>query len=219
MKIILATTPNHDFVTNTISSHIKTVLPTADIDEFHVELLDSNEANITKLSNVIDEKNPVLVLFNGHGTSEALFGHNEEVLISIEHDDLEKYKDRIIHALACEAAGTLGPKLIEIGTKTFIGYTEKFGFYAVEGADGNYIENGIPALFFDPAKKVIEALLEGKSTQESFEESQALYERSMKEVYSSSDPLIVNNSTRILSSLFHDYKAQKILGSTEATLS
>src|SRR6266496_64969 len=110
MKVIVVTAPDHDIVTETFSKHIKTIVSSADAT-FDITVISSSDASMTNLAREIDSKDPHLVLLNGHGSSEALYGQNNEVLLSTSHADLDRYKDRIVHALACEAALSLGPSL------------------------------------------------------------------------------------------------------------
>jgi len=217
MKVIVVTAPDHDIVTETFAKHIKTIVSSADAT-FDVTVISSHDVSMANLIHEIDSKDPHLVLLNGHGSPEALYGQNNEVLISTSHTGLDRYKDRIVHALACEAALSLGPKLITLGTKTFIGYVEPFGFCISKDVQGNYIDNGLPSLFIDPANKVVTSLMEGKTARESFNESQSLYVQSMKDVYSSTDPVISQDRSLILAFLLQDYRSQKVLGDETAKL-
>jgi len=83
---------------------------------------------------------------------------------------------------------------------------------------GNYIDNGLPSLFIDPANKVVTSLMEGKTARDSFNESQSLYVQSMKDVYSSADPVISQDRSLILAFLLQDYRSQKVLGDETAKL-
>jgi hypothetical protein len=155
---------------------------------------------------------------NGHGSADVLCGHNNEVLISTSHTDLDRYNEKIVHALACEAALTLGPKLVTVGTKAFIGYVEPFGFCISKDTQGKYIDDGMPSLFIEPANKLVESLMEGKTVEESFNDSQSMYIKSIKDVYSSTDPVIAQDRSLILAYLLQDYRSQRVLGDNTAKL-
>ncbi|MGD8373538.1 MAG: hypothetical protein PVI21_01625 [Candidatus Woesebacteria bacterium] len=193
-------------------------MASADTTSFDITVISSNDANMANLAQEIDSKDPHLVFLNGHGSPDALCGQNNEILISTSHTDLDRYKDKIVHALACEAALKLGPKLIALGAKTFIGYVEPFGFCISKDARGNYIDNGLSSLFIDPANKVVTSLMEGKTARDSYNESQRHCAQSMKDVYSSTDPVISQDRSLILAFLLRNYRSQRVLGDEAAQL-
>jgi len=87
--------------------------------------LKKERANRKELTELIEKENPQLVIFNGHGNDELITGFKQEILVRC-NDNESILAGKIVHSMACESAKMLGLKCITIGTRSFIGYKEKF---------------------------------------------------------------------------------------------
>jgi len=83
------------------------------------------KASRSNLEKFLAKQAPKLALFNGHGNSREICGHKNEPLI-IEGKNEELLKNKIVYALACEAAKELGkPAALEHIVENIIEFLER----------------------------------------------------------------------------------------------
>ena len=110
-----------------------------------------------------------LVVFYGHGESDALKGHKahqqEEVVIDTANS--HRLKDKLVYVVSCYSSETLGPDAVGNGALAYLGYSEKFGFFASQGVVDN---------FRQCANVGLEQLVKGNTIQVAFDEIRNQYD-------------------------------------------
>lgn len=202
-KVVLVSDAAFDIVTNYLHEWTRNLLgriETTGKTIFYLAGVDSNRQLFTK---TIEQENPTLVILNGHGSDDLVAGFNNEPLV-LAHENPELLSGKIIHALSCSSAKTLGPKSIECGAQAFIGYSEDFEIrYNITNP-----ERDPSALFLEPALVTVEALLRGDTVESAYTISQKMYAKNI-------ELCIQNNSdasNNIAASLFHNMSCQTRLG-------
>jgi len=182
MKKIILTSPTHDEDTQFLSAWISDV---ADyIDGLHnrsVVRLNGEHATQENLTQSIIDHDPRMIMFNGHGNSLMIGGHNDLPLVSSQDESVQNFSGRIIHALVCSAGHTLGQELVDSGADAFVGYKDLFYYWQA----GNTTDDSDAKLFLEPALHVSKALSDGVSVGDAFKQSQKMYAKNLKAALSS----------------------------------
>ncbi len=129
MSRLLITRPDHDDVTAYLHAWSGKVIEEAKRHGMEIFDLKGERANRRDLESIIRDKQPILVLFNGHGNEKEIAGYNDDTLILLGHNEnlLER---KIVYSVACSSARELGRKCTESAKcSAFIGYEEDFAFY------------------------------------------------------------------------------------------
>ena len=67
-----------------------------------------------------------LVVFNGHGESGAVFGHQDQILL--DENNAGALEGKIAYIRSCAALERLGHRSVEKGARAIIGYSGEFIF-------------------------------------------------------------------------------------------
>ena len=127
MKIVV-TRPEHDDTTHYLSHWMKEVLKIAEKKGIKIVDLRRDRARRGEVEGVLRRQNPDFVIFNGHGASDRVGGHKNDVLIQVGMNE-SLLKSKVIYAVSCRSAQQLGPKSIEAGAITYVGYDDDFIFF------------------------------------------------------------------------------------------
>jgi hypothetical protein len=219
MKVIVATNPQHDVPTKHLSYWVKTIIDqVASLQEVEIVILEGKEAVRGNFLAAVGREDPRLILLNGHGNYSTVCGYQDGMLISVTNNDLDKFNDKIVHSLSCSSAKELGKKMIQIGTKTFIGYSEPFQFWI---NDANPLSSTSPdtiaSLFLEPAYEVVKELCKGSDSLTAFQISQELYRKNLLMISTSSGGTSSTDRSMLAAALYHDLKYQVLLGDRAAT--
>ncbi len=125
---------------------------------------------------VLSKKNIDAILFNGHGSSKQVQGQNGAIF---GVDDVAFLRGKIVHALSCNTAKTLGPLARQSGVKEYVGYDESYVVLLQRDKIDHPELDGTAALFLDPAFIAPAALLNGKSGGEAVTLAKRAYNRSI----------------------------------------
>lgn len=214
-RIILASNASHDAPTEYLESWFSKIVDSArqqrDIKLFELK---KERANRKELTELIEKENPQFVIFNGHGNDEVITGFNQDILVRCD-DNESILEGKIVHSMACESAKKLGQKCISIGTRSFIGYKEKFNLVHLNKKSGpEQLSDPIARFFLEPAYEAILALVEGKTTGDAYMKSQDMYRENLTILLTSDN---TNYNTVLASRLYHNFKHQVCLGSQVAS--
>lgn len=131
------------------------------------------DANPTKIKQVLAEKNPLVCVMCGHG-SEAVY--TCQLLAPLLHaensTELELMTSRVVDLCSCLTGTTLGPALIDAGAVAYVGYKQEFWFYIGDAAGSTRAVNSPFLAEF----QFVTALLHGKSTGQAREDQLAKYD-------------------------------------------
>ena len=213
IRIIIATNPADDQVTEYLDAWHKKVVNFAK-KQANTQIFELNkkEANRISLTELIERKNPHLVIFNGHGSYDSIFGFDQGILIKCDENEI-LLKNKIVHALACDSGKKLGPQSIKVGALAYLGYKEQFKFAFINNSNEEKSQDKIANLFLEPAFKVVFSLLQGFSAKKAFDESQKACLNNLRSVIAKKS-LKLNQA--IAPRLFHNLTHQVCLGSDEA---
>lgn len=209
-RVIVATNPADDPATKMLSFWHKQVVTLAkeqkDIKVFELTREKTNKQNLTEL---IEKNNPHLVILNGHGSNDSVFGFSQNILIRCGENEI-LLKEKIIHALSCNSGKELGPQCVKVGAKAFIGYKEEFKMMYLKENDNDEFAK----LFLGPAFEVVFSLIRGFSVQKAFNNSQRKYLENLKLVIMENKPVF---NVAVAPLLYHDLIHQVCLGDGSAS--
>jgi len=209
-RVVIITNPAHDRVTQYLHSWSELVISNMknQLTDVNIHELKNNKVTKKNLVKLIEEKNPHLILFHGHGGSKIICGFEANTLIACD-DNEELLKSKIVHSLTCNSGGELGLKCINLGTKAFIGYKKEFKFAHMGKATSLLQQSDVLAeMFLRPAFEVNRALLKGDSPKQAYKKSQQMYISNLQILLTSKNP----NFGPYRSRLFHDLINQVVLG-------
>jgi len=209
-RILLVTRPSYDDGTAYLSHYASLVLKLAKNKNIEFKDFKEKQANKENVLKFVSKKNPKLLFINGHGTKRTLEGDKGEILFSVD-ENLDLLKDKIVYARACHAGLLLGKKVVEDNRGCFIGYKEPFSFWIDGTRSSTPLKDKTAALFLKPSNEVINCLLKGKTTKESFEISKKRMVESMQKVLEfnkKKEP----EAMGLLQVLWTNYQGQVLLG-------
>ena len=211
-RIVLIVNAEHDEPTAYLGTWsrkvVKELQGDADIKIIEIGGIDAVKTNVL---NLISSNDPAIIIFNGHGNENTICGHNYDVLVKVG-EDLDGFKGRIVHAMACKSASVLGGDLIKIGGVAFVGYKEEFKLVHQGQSDDTAREaDAVAALFLNPAFTAVTALMKGETASQAYALSQHEYAKCMAELIKSNP----NDLFSIIGApLYHNMKYQVCLERT-----
>lgn len=211
---ILITRPRHDETTNYLYYWAELVIREAEKRNFRIIDLKEERANLSDFSGRMKKVKPELVFFNGHGSPDVITGHNNEVLVDVNKNEII-LKNKIVYALSCSSAKNLGKSSIATGAKSFIGYNEDFVFMHEKDYATRPIEDKTAGLFLEPSNLVMTSLIKGNSAQESSSRSKKQFRRNIRKLLASESP---QEDMSPVQWLYWDMLGQVCLGDGEAKL-
>ncbi len=211
---LFVTRPQHDPTTFYLSKWVELVFSICREKGIKITDFEKHRATASEVTKFLKNKNPDLVVFNGHGDSETITGHNNEVLIKNgKNQDL--LKGQIVYAVACDSASILGMESIKSGTIAFIGYETSFIFAYNPNTTANPTKDEMAQPVFAASNEVLLSLIKGNSVQESYEKSQSTFDKWVKKLQRSDAP---PEAQHILMTLYWDKTAQVFHGDKNAKL-
>ncbi|MFH1365090.1 MAG: hypothetical protein ABIH28_00710 [archaeon] len=210
---ILMTAPRHDITTKYLAVFSVPIGEDCDKKGILCKTLKNESANKEGFVKIINKLDYNMIIFNGHGSEEAIAGHKNEIIIKAgENENL--LKERIVYARSCEAASILGEKIVENSKGCFIGYTLPFEFYYDENWVANPIKDNTAKLFLESSNLVPLSLIKGNSSNESHERAKRQMLKNIKKILRTKN----KESFAIAESLWNNYLGQAILGNRETKL-
>jgi len=172
----IITRPEHDDTTFYLSTWSKETITLAESKGIKVLDLHREKANKDEFENRLKKLFPKLVMFNGHGDSDLVTGHKNQILIKAGVNE-ELLKDKIVYALSCKSAKVLGPKSIQAGALNYTGYEDDFIFVYEPELFSRPLLDKTAELFLKHSNMFIDSLIKGNSISESFERSKDVLEK------------------------------------------
>jgi hypothetical protein len=215
-RVILITNPAHDEATEYLKSWSEGIISGMGNLPTETNILELKHTNVTrdKLSDLINNYNPQLILFHGHGGGRMILGFEAEILVDCDDNEI-LLSNRIIHSLSCDSGKELGPKCIVKGTKAYIGYKEEFQFaHLGKTTDFERYRDPIAKLFFKPAFEINRALLQGETVGAAYKKSQKMYADNIQSLLLSNSGL----SAILIGKVYHNMIHQVSLGDQMALI-
>ncbi len=178
MAIVLFSRPNDDTTLNYLFYYSKELV--SESNKLGHKTINKEGMDTTKeiLNSVIKKQKPELIMFNGHGSSEAICGHGQEVIISAKENP-EILESSIVYSLSCSSALELGPKSIENGAIAFIGYEFDFALGKDPESEASPRHDKIAKLFLEPSNILFSSLLNRKDVKISVEKAKKKMEENI----------------------------------------
>ena len=181
---LLITRPRYELVTHYLYYWSETIVEKAKKGDLIVIDLKKNKASRKLVESYLDKKAPNIVIFNGHGNSISVTGHDDEILIEAGKNS-HLLEDKIVYMRSCDSGKILGPQAIKEGAKAFIGYSELFRFWTNNNSTKNPLEDNYAQPFFETSNQVALSLVKGKTAKESHEDSLKMYEEIISKLLTS----------------------------------
>jgi len=212
MRLII-TKPEHDVTTKYISAWAKEVADFAESKGFDVICLDREKANKDDFNGRISKLHPDAVFLNGHGNSDCVCGHNDEILVKAEESHNLLQGGKTTYALSCGSGKILGVKVVADGDSTYIGYNDDFAFVINHKYISRPLEDPIARPFMESSNQVMFSLLKGNTAKEASDKSKNRFYEHIKRLSSSlADP----ESLQAAQMLYWDMKHQVCLGKDDS---
>ena len=213
-KGLIITLPKHDTVTEYLSQFSQEIIKEADMRGLSVRKLSHNEATKKAFEQSVAKLDYRMVIFNGHGSDDAIGGHNDDAIVSKGVND-NTLKDRITYARSCNAASELGAHVATYGGETcFIGYELLFQFYVDTQWELNPLKDNTARLYLGPSNMIAISLIKGNTTREAHENSKKHLLKNIKKVLRKKD----KESYLLAEALWNNYLGKVILGDKETRL-
>lgn len=210
----LITRPDYDPVTKYLSYWSESIVEVAKNKGRKTVDLKGQKVTKDELTGRIAKLNPSLVVLNGHGSENSIVGQNDETLIEVG-DNEHILHSRITYAVSCRCGKNLGPKSVEAGNSTFIGYDDDFVFMSDRKYLSRPLKDKMAQPFMEASNRVPISLLKGHKASDASRQSKEMFEKSYKTLSSSSsDP----NSLQAAHFLWWDMMHQVCLGNGNATI-
>ena len=123
--VILITRPNHDIPTgylHAISGELKDKIE--DTGDFSIIELEVSKVTRINSEKALEKSNPRLIVLNGHGSYNKVYGQHEVIL---DENNIQKLQSKIVYAVVCDSSLELGEFAVENGkAEAYIGYEAYF---------------------------------------------------------------------------------------------
>lgn len=208
MRTVLVVNADHDLITNYLRAWSDFVLKKA-AGNPNIRILQLNGADATKknLEDTIAAEAPAVVILNGHGDQTSIGGYNKIVMVEAGVNS-QILAARDTHGMACSAGAGLGPDIIQVGGRSFIGYKDEFRLWSMKAASAPYTSDPVAAFQMQPAFVAIEALILGDTPKIAFQKSQAAYANMMVSLQASTNTTL---RTMVAPVVDHNWSCQVLL--------
>lgn len=211
---LIITLPQCDNATEYLTYYSRFVIEEAENKGMRIKEIRSKELNLKNFTEIVKKLDYKLVIFNGHGTADSIFGYKTNVLIKAGMNE-ELLKDRITYARSCNAAVSLGVECTKNSDGAFIGYIFPFVFYINEKWSTKPSNDNVAKLFLEPSNQVPVSLIKGNSAIESDTNSK-------KQILKNIDKVLRNPSEPetpfIVEGLWNNYLGQVVKGNGYAKI-
>lgn len=214
---IFFTRPSYDLPTGVLfyfsGSLIKDI---EEIGEFKLIQLLDDEVTRDNFEKILKKEETRLIVLNGHGSKDKVFGHKEVIL---DKENIHLLNSKIIYAVVCDSAEELGKFSNEEGkAESFIGYRANFMIVV----DPTRVSTPSKDKNIRPFEKAyattVLSLISGLTVKESVVETKNILKQLIREygVYAIRDKF--GDAPLIRFALYWDYHFLTFYGKGEATV-
>ena len=165
-KTYLLTGPEHDDTTHYLSKWCEETILMAQKKGLKVIDLHREKANKEEFEERTNKLSPNLIVLNGHGDENRVTGQkNEPIVVSGKNEEL--LKDKVIYAISCSSAKSLGPKSIEKGAINYSGYDDDFIFFYDPNNISRPLSDETAKLFLEHSNLFIDSMIKGNTIRDS----------------------------------------------------
>lgn len=151
-----------------------------------VEIIDlkQDKSNKKNVCGYLKKNQAGVVLLNGHGNEEAIFGHGGKELFSVK-DDLSFFNGKTVFMRACRAGKVLGTQMVKAGARAVIGYDEDFQFWHLEDYLHSPLDDPLARPYMEASNQVSVSLLKGHAAATAQENSMKRYRKEIAKMLNS----------------------------------
>jgi len=215
-KMILVTRPSHDYATSILFYLSGKLFSKIEkVDEYGIINLTENKVIRSNFEKAL-KTNPRLVILNGHGSQNQVYGHGFEEVILDEHN-MHLLDSKIIYAVACDSAQQLGELSVEVGkAEAYIGYELQFMISSdpSKSTTPSKDENIVP--FERIYCSMILGLIAGLSVNDSIKKTQEMIIQLIRQYGVSAIKDKYGDAPLIRFALYWDFVSLKYFGSGDA---
>ena len=214
-KGMIITCPKHDDATSYLTFFSNDIIREAANKFLSIKKIGDRQLNLNEFSKILEKLDYKLLVLNGHGISDSIFGYKENAIIKLGKND-GLIKERLVYARSCDAGTVLGKECMK-KTKNgcFIGYNMPFIFYMDSKWTTNPHNDCVAKLFLEPSNLVPISIIKGHSALEA-------HENSRKQILKEMSRLMKNKQEQetpfYLEALWNNYAGQVIFGNKDACL-
>lgn len=214
-KGVIVTCPEHDDATSYLTYFSQEIVNQAEEKQIkNIKVKDKN-LNLSDFSKILKKFDYKLLVLNGHGSSDLVYGYKEEIIVKLnENDDL--IKERLVYARSCNAGLKLGPEAMK-QTKNgcFIGYSLPFIFYMDSRWTTKPHNDKVAKLFIEPSNLVPSSLIKGHTSLEAHNNSKRQMLKNMKKLIQGNQE---QETPFYVEALWNNFLGQVIVGNEKAKL-
>lgn len=163
MKYLLLTRPDHDYATRYLSVWSEKFFDLAKDRGCTIIDLRRERAKRKEVESVIQKKKPCLIIVNGHGNDDRVFGYENKPLLMAKVNSY-LLQGKITYAISCRSARVLGEETGQYKNTTYIGYKDDFILLYLEKYRTRPHEDRLANLFLEPSNLIATTLLKGHTT-------------------------------------------------------
>lgn len=192
MVTLLITRPLYELTTHYLFYWNEKIIDLAKRKGYKVLDLHTKRANKKTFTSYVKNRRPKFILLNGHGSSDLVTGQDNEVIIKVG-DNEELLIDKIVYALSCKTGQILGPKSVQAGAVSYIGYKEDFNFWGNSTYSARLLSDPRAKLFFNPSNQIGISLLKGHTVEYACKKAKSAFLKSIQKlvVTNSSDQFVI----------------------------
>jgi len=213
-KSLLITRPFYENPTNYLYHWSEPLIKLAKDKGFEVIDLTREKVVRKEVEGRLKKVNPELVVLNGHGSVDEVFGQDGKTLF-VKGENEALLANKIVFARSCLSAKGLGKSCVKKGTKAYIGYLEDFIFVSDNSCTTKPLEDKTAALFLEPSNQTVRSLLKGNSAGLSNESGKNLFLKNILKLLTSESDKADSENVRYL---IWDMKHQICLGDQDAVI-
>lgn len=211
---VIMTLPRHDEATEYLAQFSVHIEDEAQRKNIAVKKLKDKDANRKEFEKAVEKLDYKMVVFNGHGSDESVYGYDDEVIVEVGAND-HLLNKKITYARVCDAASILGRSCTKMGDEScFIGYELPFMFYSDRRWSSTPLKDETAKLFFEPSNLVPISLLKGNTASEANEHSKKAILKNINKVLRTND----KESFLLAEALWNNFVGQVVVGDGSATL-
>ncbi len=214
-KGLLITCPEHDDATSYLTYFSRSILKESLTKSLKVKKIMDKNLNMKDFSKIMDKLDYKLVVLNGHGLPDSIYGYKQNIIIKLGKND-KQLKERIVYARSCNAGMLLGPECMK-KTKEgcFIGYNLPFVFFMDEKWTTNPNNDKVAGLFLEPSNLVPISIIKGHTSLEAHNNGKRQMLKTMEKLLKNKQE---EETSFYLDALWNNYNGQAIFGNNEAKL-
>lgn len=213
MKVFI-TRPNYDTTTAYLSKWSEEIIEFANKRGYSVIDFKNEKVCREEVEKVLKTQKIDLVVFNGHGSVDAILGDKDKPIIVANENEL-LLKEKIVYSRTCNSVAVLGKKAVEVGCKASIGYRMQFIFVVNSFRECTPEKDELATPFKEISNIIPISLLKGNKVSEAIEKArrktkELIAKYSVTEAEPCSKPIVFCLQFNLLS--------LDVVGETEARL-